>query len=125
MDFPERLKTIIRVNNLTSSSFADRVGVQRSGVSHILNGRNKPSMEFLLKVLEAFPRVDAGWLLTGKTTQKLSSEGVGVSEESNTLDSEGGDQIEIAKDKQKPVLEKIVFFYSDSTFDTFNPISEQ
>ncbi|MEM9052037.1 MAG: helix-turn-helix transcriptional regulator [Bacteroidota bacterium] len=123
MDFPERLKTIIKVNNLTSSSFADRIGVQRSGVSHILNGRNKPSMEFLLKVIESFPRVDAGWLLTGKSPKKSVDSVINVAEPK----VEKGETQAFHPEKPKPeknrVIEKIVFFYSDRTFDSFNPNS--
>lgn len=52
--------------NLTSSQFADKLGVQRSGLSHILSGRNKPSLDFVLKVLAGFPDLNPQWLLQGK-----------------------------------------------------------
>src|SRR5690554_5616687 len=69
MELKNRIATIIRVNNHTAASFADLLGVQRSSISHILNGRNKPSMDFIEKVIINFPRVDPGWLITGKSPE--------------------------------------------------------
>jgi len=120
MDLADRIKTIITVNNLTSSSFADKIGVQRSGVSHILNGRNRPSMDFLLKVIEAFPRVDAGWLLTGKSPESsMQEERRAVKKESG--DYENRNQKMDSELVEERVIEKIVIFYSDHTFETYNP----
>ena len=50
---------------LTSSQFADRTGIQRASVSHIISGRNKPSLEVMQKIYEAFPELDLKWLMTG------------------------------------------------------------
>lgn len=123
MDLADRIKTIITVNNLTSSSFADKIGVQRSGVSHILNGRNRPSMDFLLKVIEAFPRVDAGWLLTGKSPESpMPEERRAVKKESD--DYENRNQKMDSGLVEERVIEKIVIFYSDHTFETYNPNSQ-
>ena len=66
--FAERLKTIMEYYGINASSFADEIGVQRSGISHILAGRNKPSLDFVLKVLDAFKEIDLYWLLIGKGT---------------------------------------------------------
>ena len=52
--------------NESASSFAEKIGVQRSSISHILSGRNKPSLDFVLKVLSSFPEVELYWLLNGK-----------------------------------------------------------
>ena len=57
---------MMKSQNLTSSQFADKLGVQRSGMSHILSGRNKPSLDFVLKVLAGFPDLNPQWLLQGK-----------------------------------------------------------
>jgi transcriptional regulator with XRE-family HTH domain len=61
----ERIEQIIKEYNLSPSKLADKLGVQRSGISHILAGRNKPSYDFLTKSVELFPEIDANWLLTG------------------------------------------------------------
>lgn len=65
-DFVKRLETIFDYYGLTASSFADKINVQRSSISHLLSGRNKPSLDFILKVIESFPEVELLWLLNGK-----------------------------------------------------------
>jgi transcriptional regulator with XRE-family HTH domain len=62
----DRINEILKYYKLTSSAFADRIGVQRSGISHILSGRNKPSYDFLVSLIAKFPEVDIKWLMTGK-----------------------------------------------------------
>jgi len=61
----KRIQEIIDNYNLNASQFADRLGVQRSGISHILNGRNKPSLDFVIKILEHFDEVNTDWLIKG------------------------------------------------------------
>lgn len=123
MDLADRIKTIITVNNLSSSSFADKVGVQRSGVSHILNGRNRPSMDFLLKVIEAFPRVDAGWLLTGKSPESSVSQKSQPAKAAHKEPKAVFQQVK-SKSSEERSIEKIVIFYTDHTFETYNPNSQ-
>ncbi|MCM1532405.1 MAG: helix-turn-helix domain-containing protein [Bacteroides sp.] len=62
----KRIELIIQSQNLTPSQFADRIGIQRSGLSHILSGRNNPSLDFVQKVLVAFPDLSPAWFLQGK-----------------------------------------------------------
>ncbi len=52
--------------NLSASQLADKLGIQRSGLSHILSGRNRPGLDFAIKVLEKFPDINPDWLLLGK-----------------------------------------------------------
>ena len=65
-DFIKRLEILLEYYALNASSFADKIGVQRSSLSHLLSGRNKPSLDFILKILEVFPDVDLYWILNGK-----------------------------------------------------------
>lgn len=65
-EFTKRLKKVIEYYGESASSFAEKIGVQRSSISHILSGRNKPSLEFVLKVLSSFPEVELYWLMNGK-----------------------------------------------------------
>ncbi|WP_291122976.1 helix-turn-helix domain-containing protein, partial [Flavobacterium sp. UBA6046] len=65
-DFIKRLEIILDYYSLNASSFADKIGVQRSSLSHLLSGRNKPSLDFILKIIEVFPEVDLYWILNGK-----------------------------------------------------------
>jgi len=62
----ERLLQLLDMEHLTPSKFADLIGVQRSSVSHILSGRNKPSFDFLQKTLKTFPGLKADWLMLGE-----------------------------------------------------------
>lgn len=67
-DFIKRLEIILEYYSLNASSFADKIGVQRSSLSHLLSGRNKPSLDFILKILDVFPEVDLYWVLNGTGT---------------------------------------------------------
>ena len=82
-DFIKRLETILDYYSLNASSFADKIGVQRSSLSHLLSGRNKPSLDFIMKILEVFPEVDLYWILNGKGSFPKSS-----TEKSNVLQEE-------------------------------------
>ena len=73
-DFIKRLEIILEYYSLNASSFADKIGVQRSSLSHLLSGRNKPSLDFILKILEVFPDVDLYWILNGKGNFPKNSE---------------------------------------------------
>ncbi|MBL0913633.1 MAG: helix-turn-helix transcriptional regulator [Bacteroidia bacterium] len=61
----QRIKELIVSEGLTASIFADRIGVLRSALSHILAGRNKPGADFIEKLLLEMPYVNANWLFTG------------------------------------------------------------
>ena len=61
-----RLQQFLELENITPARLADTLGVQRSGLSHILSGRNKPGYEFITKLLLKFPRIISEWLLVGK-----------------------------------------------------------
>ncbi len=61
-----RIALVIKTKNITPAEMADQIGVQRSGVSHILNGRNKPSLDFVQKLLRKYPDISMNWLLFGE-----------------------------------------------------------
>jgi transcriptional regulator with XRE-family HTH domain len=72
-DFIKRLEIILDYYNLNASSFADKIGVQRSSLSHLLSGRNKPSLDFILKISAVFPDIDLYWLLNGRGTFPMNT----------------------------------------------------
>jgi transcriptional regulator with XRE-family HTH domain len=116
MDIKERLQIIISKHNLNASSFADRLKIQRSNLSHILSGRNKPSIDFIEKFISNFPEEDIQWLITGKQTQ------------TNNIESNQADEIKdrnLLALKKKSIKKevKIITFYEDNTFDVFYPNS--
>ena len=61
----DRVKKIISANGLTNSSFADKIGVPRSSISHMLSGRNNPSLDLIIKILQSFDGISANYLLSG------------------------------------------------------------
>jgi len=66
MSLNERISKVIEYSRLTPSEFADEVDVQRSSISHITSGRNKPSLEFIIKIKSRFPEILWDWLVTGE-----------------------------------------------------------
>lgn len=62
----ERLKQFLTMEGLSPAKFADTMEIQRSGISHLLSGRNKPSFEFIQKILTAYPNLNPEWLILGK-----------------------------------------------------------
>ena len=62
----DRLSHILRAKNLTATQFAEMMQIQPSNVSHLLSGRNKPSLDFLIKLKEVFPEYNYEWIILGK-----------------------------------------------------------
>jgi len=65
-DFVKRLEILFEYYGISASAFADRLTVQRSSLSHLMSGRNKPSLDFVMRITEAFPEADLYWLLNGE-----------------------------------------------------------
>ncbi len=120
-DVAKRIKYIMQLNRLNASAFAEKIGVQKSSVSHVLTERNKPSLEFIQKTLEAFPKVDSNWLLIGKVanqTKEVNIENDSSVEGLRNSDEKNEDLI-TKKSPDSKTIQKIVFFYSDNTFHVF------
>jgi len=111
--FVERLKKILKDNNLSASQFAKKINVQRSSVSHILGMRNKPSLDFIVKISNNFEDISLDWLINGDLKEKIKkvNNSHNLNESSTTL-------IKNNNTKEKKI-EKIIYFYSDNTFDVF------
>ena len=117
-EFSERLQKVIDFYSETASSFAEKIGVQRSSISHILSGRNKPSLDFVMKVLHSYPEVELYWLLNGKGEFPSQSK---ISESPNSNSTETNlDPITSIPDSNFE-MEKIVIFYKDGTFKSYKP----
>jgi transcriptional regulator with XRE-family HTH domain len=111
-----RLKKILDYYSLSASAFAEIISVQRSSISHILSGRNKPSLEFITKVLNAFPDIDLVWLLSG----------VGEFPKNTTAPSPKTEPFSILSDPISPIsnkndsIERIVIFYQNGSFKNYS-----
>jgi len=141
----ERLLEFLRKENKTSAQLAEDIGVQASGISHILSGRNNPSLDFVLKMLEKYQFLSTDWLLFGKGTMYKDSKMQSLFD-ADTLNSLESDEYRpgIAEINQKTGFQeitksrdekntpentaesgseviKIVWFYENNSFEEFLP----
>ena len=112
-EFVQRLEKVINYYGLSASAFADKIAVQRSTISHLLTGRNKPSLEFVLKIVKSFPEVNLYWLLNGKGTFPDSQKEPAPSYPFKN--EESSDSVSSSKS-----IKKIIIFYEDGSFESFN-----
>ena len=117
-EFTNRLQKIIDFHDETASSFAEKIGVQRSSISHILSGRNKPSLDFVMKGLHTYPDVELYWLLNGKGNFPKNNRKDITKIISDDTSNEKIAQVDTNLDQG---IEKIVIFYTDGTFKSYNP----
>ncbi len=137
-----RLKEIVRYYNLTLSTFADSIDVQRSSISHLMSGRNKPSLDFVLKIIDNYPDVDLYWLLNGTgsfpKTQEIQQAPAPspevkpieeppvktVSKEApslfSTFDAIGSNETKTQEVNTTKKLVKIILLYDDGSFEDYN-----
>lgn len=139
----DRIIKFLSSENKTSAQFAEEIGVQPSGVSHILSGRNNPSLDFVLKMLGRYTYISPEWLLFGKLPMHRGNANPTLfdmvdQEQTTVLDTEtiiesGPQSPDIPSDgatvKEKVdlqdassserVLTRIVMFYSDMSFDEY------
>lgn len=123
-DFTKRLQKVIDFYNESASSFAEKIGVQRSSISHILSGRNKPSLDFVMKILHTYPEVELYWLLKGKGNFPNDTK-ILTSPNSNLPETETKPNLPItdldSDSTKNSAIEKIVIFYKDGTFKSYKP----
>ena len=110
-NFKDRLKEILDKEDLTASKFAEKSGIQRSSVSHILSGRNKPSLDFVIKVNNAFDDVSLDWLIKGNNAIKT---GVKSTQSSSPLEIDLKKNLNIDKN-----IKEIGLFYTDGSFKIY------
>jgi len=131
-DFTKRLEKILEYYALSAAAFAEEVDFNRSTISHLLSGRNKPSLEFVMKLYQKFPEVDMDWLLFGKGTFPSTSENIiepknenqkkSVSEEKSpdlfSQKNVGTKSTEPSYQNNREI-ERIVIFYKDGSFNVY------
>ena len=138
----DRIAHIIRAKNLTATQFAEMMQIQPSNVSHLLSGRNKPSLDFLIKLKDVFPEYSFDWIILGKKPITLSERTQSVKEELQNNDqfqivetsSNFGDIFSVAeksdqdtintitetKIEQSKQVKQIVYIYDDNTFEIYS-----
>ena len=135
----DRIAHIIRAKNLTATQFAEMMQIQPSNVSHLLSGRNKPSLDFLIKLKDVFPEYSFDWIILGKKPITLSERPQNVKEElHNNASSPMGEFAKIrgesgvisqksgvntiteTKIEQSKQVKQIVYIYDDNTFEIYH-----
>ena len=116
-DFTDRLKIIMTHYQLTASLFADKIAVQRSSISHILSGRNKPSLDFVLKVTNTFKEVDIYWLLNGKGVFPKKEEIINSNTPTPSTNNHNQTTSTPAISGKK--IQRVLVFFSDGTFEEY------
>lgn len=138
----DRLAHILRAKNLTASQFAEMMEIQPSNVSHLLNGRNNPSLDFLVKLKEVFPEYSFDWIILGKKPITINDPSpiVGDNEQmqfeyEDTEKVVEFDESDVAKEPLEPVraievnkdkntdnsISKMIIVYSDNSFEIIYP----
>jgi len=125
----KRITQILEEQQLSSSVFADTIGVQRSSISHVLSGRNKPSLEFILKTVRAFPAYSTDWLLFGKSSESpatypdpveqaspATNQDIAFTENPTTEESP---KVPASTSSSQAGIDKIVLLYKDGRFTEY------
>ena len=134
-DFAKRLQIILDYYDISAAVFADAIQVGRSSISHILSGRNKPSLDFVLKIVQTYPEVELYWLLNGKGNfPKSEPEKASPSNKTETPAPIIRDEKPISQKKTESSneldslsrssfpgkkIKRVVLFYEDGTFEAF------
>ena len=133
MEIKDRIKMIMEKENMASGAFAESIGIQQSTLSHILNGRNNPSLDVIMKVHQKYNYVNLEWLLYGQgnmseeTIQPTSDFQPSLFAENAIipLESPETSHKEIVKQEiryiEKPSrkITEIRIFFDDNTYETF------
>jgi len=128
-EFAKRLKIIIDYYEISAAVLAEKIDVQRSSISHILSGRNKPSLDFVLKILKVYPEVELYWLLNGvgqfpKSTNEVISAPTLFSEKGEGDKNKGNEKEEsppVIPTTNNNLIERIVIFYKNGSFKNYTP----
>jgi len=133
IEFSERLRKLLSYYEISAAGIAEVLGIQRSTISHLLSGRNKPSLDFVLKILKHYPEVELYWLINGQGEFPVNKQSIvkdedptpyiarqqKISFENNTVDSQPvGIPVNIPESQK--IIDRIVIFYKDGTFSHYN-----
>lgn len=129
----DRIRLTLHFKKLTASQLADIIGVQRSSISHILSGRNKPSLDLVQRIVKEFPDISFDWLING-TEKKEFVSSRGEKKAVSPLDKKENKEPNLFKQEDvAPVygtssltnqkskkLTKLILIYDDGSFESFD-----
>ncbi len=123
-----RIAKILKEKALSNKAFAELLGIQRSGVSHLLSGRNKPSIDFVIKLINQFPEISMKWLILGKgemystpTPPQFFSkeEKKNITDKNEEKEKLSGVLQKIPPQNKATEIEKIILLMKDGSFRVF------
>jgi transcriptional regulator with XRE-family HTH domain len=122
-----RIEEVRNNHQLTAASFATKIGVQRSAISHILSGRNKPSLEFLMKIHDSFDEVNLEWLILGKVSPLSQNLEISANPRINKLTNVQDNILPESKSdipnesESAEAPKEIIYLYENGKFERFTP----
>ena len=129
--FAKRIEKILSFYGISATAFADSIDFNRSTISHILSGRNKPSLEFVMKIVNTYPEVELYWLLNGKGVFPPLEDSISnISEVKKITTSKeieqppqnlDGFSASKTQDSSQSKIDRIVIFYSNGSFKEYLP----
>ena len=129
-EMKDRIAHIIRAKNLTAAEFAVRLGIQPSNISHLLSGRNNPSLDFVRKLKETFPEYNLDWIIFGNGPITVSEPLLPkVQDEQSESGLHKGFMFSPSEQPNSPVglpvlksgWKKLILVYEDNTFEVLSP----
>ena len=103
----ERINLLLKAKNITARQFAEEIGIQPSGMSHIMSGRNNPSLDFVMKVIKRWPEVNINWLMLGQgemyASVPLNVQGHGERPASSAASTREAEQYDLFAQSESPV----------------------
>ena len=121
-DFAKRLQKILDYYGVSATAFSEEISFNRSTISHLLSGRNKPSLEFVMKVLQKYPEVELYWLLNGKgnfPSEDKSAIPPIPQVEKYSPDDNNPKFSEKSTQNSDKSIDRIVIFYKDGSFKAY------
>ena len=116
----KRIKKIIEENNLSNSEFAEKIGIPKSSVTHLLSERNNPSLDIIIKISEAFENISTDYLIFGQENQVKPT-----IQDSNTLFNELDESVseDTVKDSNNKV-KSIILIYENNKFEQIDNLKD-
>lgn len=144
----ERIIKIMECERMGQAQFASAIGIQRAAMSHIISGRNNPSLDVMTKILHRYPQINPDWLLLGKgemlrdnTPAMVPADNIAKNPPQIQVVAEGHQELPfqesrkelensektwaVSVEKPSKTVSKIMVFYSDNTYDTFVPEKQE